>query len=593
MEKIVFRGERNPIVVSKLLEIFVEQELQEIDQKRRRFYPDLETVGKIISHVKDLIASDFVEASTSSNENSDEASEEQNDMREEFVENRCDYQNIPLRGSKRKIMINECNATIRSIQSALWYVKEEKILKHLTSLKEVLADITSDMSVDDKCGLPIQPDPPKKLRRDPDTDQPTKKYNKLPLNKQKKAFSGRDYNTEVLILCHEVNRDGDLREDDARYLLSQGSTFILASGLRRAPSLRSPTAAFPVPLPLRVDGRAACSSRVPTYSEPGPVHPDRRYVEYRFCGKQPLVLRGSRHTRNPADPSGSPDTCSIILWHTAACSSRVPTYSEPGPIHPDRGTCSIILWHTAACSSRVPTYSEPGPTPGSPDTCSIVLWRAAAFSPRSRTPGTRPSTRIGGYRRALIAFANPRIVPILAQSANRFATTRNRSESVTQSANRLATTGTAPDPLAKVLVASAVVTPEEDWRPESYSSACEEAESGNKPANRLNPPFSAPPTLPLSLAGQEQHLGNHRARLGPYHNTALPDKLAPARGARKEGKVVERMSENGDTDQNLINVDQEEELPEAKARLCDTAGRKPGCVDEHSKTWLRFLRFLN
>lgn len=194
---LVQSGEHNPLVISKLLNVFVKNELKVTDMLRRGYYPDLNTLRKCIYKAKtspDNIKTDnrntkvidqklespeinfYSSLNTLGNDGSiSEIFEDNSDHSitknfKEFVPNEILSENVEelietvpenseggesnestnIRESSKKNLINSCDSSIKLIQTIMQYINKKK-LEQLSKKLDGLVSMFANKVTTQKC----------------------------------------------------------------------------------------------------------------------------------------------------------------------------------------------------------------------------------------------------------------------------------------------------------------------------------------------------------------------------------------------------------------------------------------------------------
>ncbi|XP_054267917.1 uncharacterized protein LOC128989858 isoform X1 [Macrosteles quadrilineatus] len=151
IDELVIRGERNAVVISKLLKSYVQNELQQKDELRRRFYPNMKTIRKLVSSSKlKLRKSPIFQQNTNllveSLNNNDlvcfRPSTPENTM-ENAENSSLQYEELPKQSSKRMKLTNKNNALLKSLQSMLQYLGVNMLENLHNSLEELINKYSS------------------------------------------------------------------------------------------------------------------------------------------------------------------------------------------------------------------------------------------------------------------------------------------------------------------------------------------------------------------------------------------------------------------------------------------------------------------
>jgi hypothetical protein len=124
-----------------------------------------------------------------------------------FVENEelPHYQELPLRGSTLRHLVNECSSNLRSLQSILWYLDESALATLNNTVKDLLQSNSRKVSVDKSNGLPVETESDTVLIKR--NKKINKNYGKLSL-RLKKGCSGRvGMNADMMKEAAKLNID--------------------------------------------------------------------------------------------------------------------------------------------------------------------------------------------------------------------------------------------------------------------------------------------------------------------------------------------------------------------------------------------------
>ncbi|XP_039276305.1 uncharacterized protein LOC111044077 isoform X2 [Nilaparvata lugens] len=156
INQLITRGERNAVVISKQVQSFVESDLQGTDQLRRRFYPNLSTVKRIISSTKSKLKSQIDQDQHNVEMFVKGLDEDDNykDSALEIDEGPCISQckELPSRGSNRTQLINECNSTFSALQTIQCHLEENDLKDLNNTLKEIYNNLSSKVSTNELNG---------------------------------------------------------------------------------------------------------------------------------------------------------------------------------------------------------------------------------------------------------------------------------------------------------------------------------------------------------------------------------------------------------------------------------------------------------
>lgn len=179
------KGERDAVVISNLLEDYVKRELNETDRQRRRFYPDMLTVRTIMCRLKKAnldkcqINQKSIKLSVPRESEGDDPAGSgdvlfmyQNNYKKYLLSNptlsfdkqeerhnedgspvevleisRKQYETMNLKGS-RKRHLNSCKTAIRSIESAMWYLDEDKLETLTNTLEHLFLKISQKVTTE-------------------------------------------------------------------------------------------------------------------------------------------------------------------------------------------------------------------------------------------------------------------------------------------------------------------------------------------------------------------------------------------------------------------------------------------------------------
>ncbi|XP_022203750.2 uncharacterized protein LOC111060394 [Nilaparvata lugens] len=209
IRQLVHKGETNPIVIMKMLETFVESQLNERNRHRRRFYPNLATVRRIVSRQKSKLNNKALNQLINDDNGIDSVMEEIIINEEVIITNGYDFageltengeltteeftteeftteelttkeltteeltieeltteelaaeevQELPLSGSKRILLMNEFNSIMSSLQSSALNLSDSDLRDCIDGLKTVYKSTLCEVSVGESMrDLAVEPE---------------------------------------------------------------------------------------------------------------------------------------------------------------------------------------------------------------------------------------------------------------------------------------------------------------------------------------------------------------------------------------------------------------------------------------------------
>lgn len=143
IRELVQHGERDALVVSHMLSNFVETELQELDRTRRRFYPDLRTVRKMVCLAKRSVKSSHIDSTD--DEYPVSVGEDMEGLFEIVME---EEENSELRESRTQQLVEHCNSSLHSIQASLEFMDVSSLQVLSNSLDRIFKGISKKVVED-------------------------------------------------------------------------------------------------------------------------------------------------------------------------------------------------------------------------------------------------------------------------------------------------------------------------------------------------------------------------------------------------------------------------------------------------------------
>uniref|UniRef100_A0A1B6LTF7 Uncharacterized protein n=1 Tax=Graphocephala atropunctata TaxID=36148 RepID=A0A1B6LTF7_9HEMI len=186
--ELVTKGERNPVIIANLLNVFVENILQKHDRSRRRFYPNMKTVRQMVSAAKSNLKTSsigqenvevFIEtfdaddplienvegencySETHSNQplvfvyknpNTNQDRAEETVVVEDAIETiDVDYsKEIELKNERMEMLLNKCKSSFRSLETIMVNLDENKLEQLSKTLEVVFTEFSPRVSVKSK-----------------------------------------------------------------------------------------------------------------------------------------------------------------------------------------------------------------------------------------------------------------------------------------------------------------------------------------------------------------------------------------------------------------------------------------------------------